>query len=56
MAQLTDGNMMSDLKQNATHDSLTQREIEILLLISEGKSNQEICEHKFHLQVITCLF
>lgn len=34
-------------KQEKLHDSLTPREYEILLLIAEGKSNQEIADELF---------
>ncbi|WP_028400411.1 response regulator [Ectobacillus panaciterrae] len=44
------GKMMSKMRQkqeNYLHDGLTERELEILLLIAEGKSNQEIADSLF---------
>ncbi|HLQ71233.1 MAG TPA: response regulator transcription factor [Bacillota bacterium] len=44
------GKMMSKMRQEPTsiaHDQLTEREMEVLLLISEGKTNQEIAEALF---------
>ena len=33
--------------QHFPHDDLTQRELEVLLLIAQGKSNQEIADELF---------
>ncbi|GAB6510386.1 response regulator [Bacillus cereus] len=44
------GKMMSRMRQKKEqplHDDLTEREFEILLLIAEGKSNQEIANELF---------
>ena len=44
------GKMMSRMRQKKEqplHDDLTEREFEILLLIAEGKSNQEIADELF---------
>ncbi|MEC2256243.1 response regulator [Bacillus thuringiensis] len=44
------GKMMSRMRQKKEqplHDGLTEREFEILLLIAEGKSNQEIADELF---------
>jgi len=44
------GKMMTRMKQGnkrPLHDDLTNREIEILLLMAEGKSNQEIADELF---------
>ena len=44
------GKMMKRLrnpKQTELHEDLTNREMEILLLIAEGKSNQEIADQLF---------
>ncbi|MCU5112390.1 response regulator transcription factor [Bacillus sp. FSL M8-0063] len=44
------GKMMSRMRQKkeqALHEELTERESEILLLIAEGKSNQEIADELF---------
>lgn len=44
------GKMMSKMRQKSTalpHEELTGREMEILLLITEGKSNQEIADELF---------
>ncbi|MBS4193829.1 response regulator [Lederbergia citri] len=44
------GKMMARMKQRnkpVLHESLTNREYEILLLIAEGKTNQEIAEELF---------
>lgn len=38
---------MRNNKQTALHDSLTKREMEILLLIAKGKTNQEIADELF---------
>ena len=35
------------MKQHFPHDDLTQRELEVLLLIAQGKSNQEIADELF---------
>ncbi len=44
------GKMMTRMRRNATeelHEQLTSREMEILLLMAEGKSNQEIADELF---------
>src|SRR5690606_11520778 len=44
------GKMMTRMRRNATeelHELLTSREMEILLLMAEGKSNQEIADELF---------
>jgi two-component system, NarL family, response regulator LiaR len=44
------GKMMTKMKQKNTrppHDELTNREMEILLLMTEGKANQEIADELF---------
>lgn len=44
------GKMMTRMKQKNTrppHEELTNRELEILLLIAEGKANQEIADELF---------
>ena len=44
------GKMMSKMRQKQEykpHEELTEREREILLLIAEGKSNQEIADELF---------
>ncbi|WP_242217175.1 response regulator transcription factor [Bacillus cereus group sp. BfR-BA-01380] len=44
------GKMMSRMRQKKEqplHEELTERELEILLLIAEGKSNQEIADELF---------
>jgi two-component system, NarL family, response regulator LiaR len=44
------GKMMLKMRQKATHlphEELTSRELEILLLMAEGKSNQEIADELF---------
>ncbi|OQM47145.1 DNA-binding response regulator [Anoxybacillus sp. UARK-01] len=44
------GKMMKKMRQKETllpHEELTNREMEILLLIAQGKSNQEIAEELF---------
>lgn len=44
------GKMMTRIRRNATeelHEQLTSREMEILLLMAEGKSNQEIADELF---------
>jgi NarL family two-component system response regulator LiaR len=44
------GKMMMKMRQKndvAPHEELTSREMEILLLMAEGKSNQEIADHLF---------
>ncbi|TLS35952.1 response regulator [Pseudalkalibacillus caeni] len=44
------GKMMSRMRQKnnqSPHDELTNREMEILLLMAEGKSNQEIADELF---------
>ncbi|MEZ2365132.1 DNA-binding response regulator [Bacillus cereus] len=44
------GKMMSRMRQKKEqplHDDLTEREFEVLLLIAEGKSNQEIADELF---------
>ncbi|KAB2443433.1 response regulator [Bacillus luti] len=44
------GKMMSRMRQKKEqplHDELTEREYEILLLIAEGKSNQEVADELF---------
>lgn len=38
---------LSKAKEHVLHEDLTNREKEILLLISEGKSNQEIADELF---------
>ena len=38
---------MRQKKERPLHDDLTEREFEILLLIAEGKSNQEIADELF---------
>lgn len=38
---------MRQKKEQPLHDDLTEREFEILLLIAEGKSNQEIADELF---------
>lgn len=43
------GKLMNQFKQPASlpHETLTEREMEILLLMSEGKTNQEIADELF---------